>query len=152
MSKPFWSGGYSDYRNVDVEKVDTDNIIAKSLEKSFGIYFGTYTCPDGYRRVAMFWPGKKLCYFRDRPTVNDGVKTSILFSIDMMISEFFYSLGPSVELENAIDSMTRKDELSERTIVDIHERNVAAIPKFSTPSELKMKLDLMASPQNHENA
>jgi hypothetical protein len=142
MSSRFWSGGYVDFKDVDVKKVKTDNKVAIALEKTFGLYVGQYRCHNGSERVALFWPGKELCYFRDFAKTDEGEVTSILLSVDHAL---MHSYGLD-ELELAIEALLSNDRLSERTIVDIHEKNIIELPRFSTDSEFAMKLDIFVNP------
>ena len=146
MSSMFWSGGYIDFKDVDVKRVKTNNKIAISLERTFGLYVGQYKCHNCSERIALFWPGKELCYFRDIVKNHEGEMTSVLLSVDHAI---MHSCG-SDELERAIEALLSKDRLSERTVVDIHEKNIIELPRFSTESELVMKLDLFIIPPQDE--
>ena len=138
MSRMFWSGGYTDFKNVNVKQVKTDNKVAIALEKTFGLYIGLYTCHGSSKRIALFWPEKELCYSRDLLNNLEGEATSVLLSFDHAI---IHSFGLD-ELELSIGNLLSRDRLSEKTIVDLHEKNIIKIPRFSTESELIIKLDL----------
>jgi hypothetical protein len=146
MSSMFWSGGYIDFKDVDVKRVKTNNKIAISLEKTFGLYVGQYKCHNGSERISLFWPGKEQCYFRESVKNHEGDVTSVLLCVDHAIT---HSCG-SDEFELAIEALLSSDRLSERTIVDINEKNIIELPRFSTESELVMKLDLLIIPPQDE--
>lgn len=148
MINLFCAGGYSDYKDIEIRKVETQNRVALVLERMFKLYIGLYSCKEGIKRIALFWPEKKLCYFRHYPNAGysasynsinsfDGDVTKVLLPVERTVN---LTEGPQIERE--LEKLLSKDELSESTIVDIDEKNVVNIPKFSSPSELEIKLDL----------